>query len=402
MTIPNIARAAKQKGLHVIGTGDITQPDWLNHVRMNTKTTNETLAHDDVSFILTTEFEDADAIHHLIIIPNFESVGNLRKSLKSYSPNIDAKWGGRPRINLRGEELAGLVRDVNGLIGPAHAFTPFRSIFRESKYESLSECYGSETSHIHFVELGLSADTEIADAIPELNRLTFITSSDAHSPAPDKLGREFVRFKMESPTFEELKLGLLRQSGRKPLLNVGFNPRLGKYYLSFCSKCRRTLVIGEGSNPPQFDDINLYFYCSNQEELDKLLASINKRKALCPVDGKPLRLGVRDRAKMIGKSRGKSPAHRPRYLDIPPLLELLTTALEVKSTSSKTVRTVYDKMRNTFGSEIEILTNTPAEALGGINEKIMTMISAYRDKTVSYIAGGGGRYGKLVAPWLEV
>ncbi|MHA1934388.1 MAG: endonuclease Q family protein [Candidatus Thorarchaeota archaeon] len=402
MTIPNIAQAAKQKGLHVIGTGDITQPDWLNHIRVNTKTIDESISHDDVYFILTTEFEDADAIHHLIIIPNFESVEQLRKSLKQHSPNIDAKWGGRPRINLKGEELAGLVRDTNGLIGPAHAFTPFRSIFRESKYESLSECYGSETAHIHFMELGLSADTEIADAIPELNRLTFITSSDAHSPAPDKLGREFVRFKMESPTFDELRKGLLRQSGRMPILNVGFNPRLGKYYLSFCSKCRRTLVIREGSDAPHFDDVNLHLYCNNQEEQNRLLDAIHNRRVPCPADGKPIRLGVRDRANMIGKGRGKSPPHRPPYLDIPPLLELLTTALEVKSTSSKKVRLAYDQMRNTFGSEIEILTNTPTKALGGINEKIMAMISAYRDKTVSYIAGGGGRYGKLVAPWLEV
>ena len=114
--------------------------------------------------------------------------------MNHYSPNINDEWGGRPRVNLRGAELAGLVRDCGGLIGPAHAFTPYRSIFRENKHTSLQTCYGEETPHVHFMELGLSADSTIADCIPELHRLTYITSSDAHSPSPNKLGREFVRF----------------------------------------------------------------------------------------------------------------------------------------------------------------------------------------------------------------
>ena len=103
------------------------------------------------------------------------------------------------------------------MIGPAHAFTPFRSIFRENKHTSLKSCYGSETPHIHFIELGLSADSDTADFIPDLRRLTFITSSDAHSPSPNKLGREFVRFDMQKATFDELKLAITRKNGRKPV-----------------------------------------------------------------------------------------------------------------------------------------------------------------------------------------
>ena len=33
MTIPMLAKGAKEKGLHLIGTGDVTQPDWLEHLK---------------------------------------------------------------------------------------------------------------------------------------------------------------------------------------------------------------------------------------------------------------------------------------------------------------------------------------------------------------------------------
>ncbi|MFX0108781.1 MAG: hypothetical protein ACFE7R_10875, partial [Candidatus Hodarchaeota archaeon] len=283
----------------------------------------------------------------------------------------------------------------------AHAFTPFRAVFREGRYESLADCYGAETEHIHFIELGLSADSEIADHIPELHRMTFITSSDAHSPSPDKIGREFTRFKMDAPTYPELELAIARDKGRGPSLNVGFNPRLGKYYLSFCSSCRRTLIIQDGSLPPEFDEINIYISCSGEAGKKRLLQDIHKRKVKCPADGKSLRLGVRDRAAMIGEGKSRSPRHRPQYLYIPPLLDMLTAALNIKSKSSKRVRTLYNLLREAFGAETQILTDVPFDSLKTINEEVALMVQTYREGRVDYIAGGGGRYGSLIAPWEE-
>ena len=177
MTIPMLSKGAKEKGLHLIGTGDATQPNWLDHLRKHLSLKDEVLVYDSISFIPTVEIEDTESIHHVVILPDFESVELLRKSLKPFSSNLDDEWGGRPRVRINGEELAGLVRDVGGMIGPAHAFTPFRSIFRENKHASLKSCYGSETEHVHFLELGLSADSTTADFIPDLRPLTYITST---------------------------------------------------------------------------------------------------------------------------------------------------------------------------------------------------------------------------------
>jgi len=399
MTIPRLALGAKEKGLQLIGTGDATQPQWLKHLQTHVKQIDGVYTYDAVAFIPTVEVEDAESIHHVVILPDFESVEILRKSVRPYSPNLDNEWGGRPRVNIGGAEIAGIVRDVGGLIGPAHAFTPFKSVFRQNRHTSLKTCYGDETKNIHFLELGLSADSEIADYIPELRELTYITSSDAHSPGPDKLGREFTRFELDAPTFDELQYALKRERGRKSVLNIGLDPRLGKYYLSFCSKCRRTLIVQEGNGAPSFDQLNIYIECNNNAEREKLLHDIHLRKVRCPVDGKMLRLGVRDRAAAIGEGKSHSPKHRPSYLHIAPLLDIIALAINVKSSSSKTAGTLYSKMRAELGSETSILTSIPLENIRSVNDRVAQMIQTYRDGSACYQAGGGGRYGRLIPPW---
>ncbi len=52
----------------------------------------------------------------------------------------------------------------------------------------LIDCYGKMPD---FLELGLSADSDMADTIEELENIPFLTNSDAHSPWPHRLGREF-------------------------------------------------------------------------------------------------------------------------------------------------------------------------------------------------------------------
>ena len=58
-----------------------------------------------------------------------------------------------------------------------------------------------------------------ADKISELNNLTFTTNSDAHSPWPNKMGREFNVFQLKEISFEEISKALKREQGRKSILN---------------------------------------------------------------------------------------------------------------------------------------------------------------------------------------
>ena len=52
-----------------------------------------------------------------------------------------------------------------------------------------------------------------------------------------------------------------------------------------------------------------------------------------------------------------------------------------------------------FGPETLILTNSPIDEIKALNERAAQMIHAYRNRTIGYVAGGGGRYGKLIPPW---
>ena len=103
-----------------------------------------------------------------------------------------------------------IIFDYGGVVGPAHAFTPFKSIFRQNKFENLKECYQGTLKKINFIELGLSANTELADRIESLKNISFLSNSDAHSQEVSSLGREFNRFLIEKPSFEEVLLALER------------------------------------------------------------------------------------------------------------------------------------------------------------------------------------------------
>ncbi len=81
------------------------------------------------------------------------------------------------------------------------------------------------------IELGLSADTEIADKLKELAKYTFLTNSDAHSLP--KIGREYNIIELEEANFKEILLALQRKDGRSITANYGLDPKLGRYHRTF-------------------------------------------------------------------------------------------------------------------------------------------------------------------------
>ncbi|MFX1281151.1 MAG: phosphotransferase, partial [Promethearchaeota archaeon] len=234
LNLDTMLETCKKKGLNILGTGDILQPEWLKYMQSNLKKESDgSFSYKDVFFILQTEIEDMESIHHVILLPNFTVVEEVQKKLEPHSKNLLDEWGGRPRVNLSPPALVDLITDSGGIIGPAHAFTPFKAIFRQDKFETLEDCYQDAIDKVHFLELGLSANTDLADKLDTLKNITFLSNSDAHSQDPRSLGREFNRLEIDNPSFEELELALRRKSNRKITLNVGLHPKLGKYYNMF-------------------------------------------------------------------------------------------------------------------------------------------------------------------------
>ena len=183
MELPTIAREAAKKGMELLGTADCTHPKWLEEIK-KASISNDEIRIDDICFIPTTEIEDNKRVHHLLILPSISKAEELAERI---SPFGNLEVDGRPTVRLDGSEIAEIAKDLGALIGPCHAFTPWTALY--GYHDSLKSCYGDMTDYISFVELGLSADSDYADRIEELHRLTFLSNSDAHSPSTNKLAR---------------------------------------------------------------------------------------------------------------------------------------------------------------------------------------------------------------------
>lgn len=370
MKIPIIAREAKKKGLDLVVTSDALHPKWLEHLKNNLREEgNGIYSYEDMNFLVGTEVRDKNRVDHVILLPNLQAAIELRSKLKNHTKDIDKD--GRPFVYLNGEELTEKIIEVGGLIGCAHAFTPFYGLY--AHFDSYKECYGNQWKNVHFLELGLSADSYFADFIEELHDITFLSNSDAHSPWPFRLGREFNKLRMKELGFEEIEKALKRESGRKPVLNLGLNCKAGKYHKTACTNCKKKYEM-------------------------KYAQSVNWE---CPSCGRNIKKGVKDRILELGNKEENSPKHRPPYKRLVPLSEIIAKSLGISSLYSKKVRNTWKNFYENFGSEIEILLETPYEDLKKLNKKVGEAVEIFREEKYIINPGGGGKYGEIILPKSE-
>jgi len=365
-----LATNARLKGLNIVATGDCLHPFWLKEIKKLSKIDEGTYSYNDIRFILSTEVQTNDHVHHLLYFPDLTSLYDFRNLIYQRSSNIDTD--GKAIVDVDSETIAGCAKEVDALIGPAHIFDNSSGLY--SQYSSLKECYGNYVSSISFAELGLGGNTHHADTIKELHRLTFLTNSDTHNPHPIRLGREFNRFQMKKPTFSYLKKAFLRKNDNYPLLNVGFPPEEGKYFESACSRCNIRYSIKEASH----------------------------RHWRCKC-GAPIKKGVQERIQENATfQRPQHPVHRPLYLSILPLHEIITKTLLQQNPFTNIVMRHWHTLISTFGNEIRILLDTPIEDIAQITVPSITeAIHAFREANIMFNPGGGGLYGSLVFPWEE-
>lgn len=355
MLIENIAPKSLEKGLKLVGTGDAFHPKWLDIIEESTTYKGDGIySRGDCDFVLTTEVEGKYRIHHVIIIPSIEIARELSDKLVSSNKFVD----GRPKSPFGGAELLELVREYDCMIGPAHSFTPWTGMYKH--YDSIYDCYEKKPD---FLELGLSADTDMADCIGELSDFVFLSNSDAHSPWPHRLGREFNQIEMKDISFSSLKYAFKHKTVEA---NYGMLPNLGKYHMTACTKCYKIV--------------------------DPVIARENRMMCSC---GGRIKKGVDYRISEIADYKEpKHPSHRPPYVHLMPLAEIISMVYD-KGITTKTVQGVWQKLIDSFGPEIEVLINTPLEDIGKIDDKLALAIEGFREKTLHIVPGGGGKYGEI-------
>ena len=366
MLIPVMAGQARLKGLDILVTADVLHAKWMEHLKENITETENNVFMDKAEktvFIVGGEVEDNKRVHHLIYLPDFNAAGQLREKLKGFGI-LDCVMCGRPKLRLSAESIAEKVDEVGGIIGPAHSFTPYTGMY--AHWNSVNDAYGAMAKKIHFIELGLSADSYYADLIEENHKYSFLSSSDAHSPWPNRIGREFNRIKMRKPDFKGLVKALKERDEKLITLNAGLDPREGKYHKTACNAC----------------------YAKYSMEQAQLL------KWKCMRCRGEIKKGVRDRIEELATFSSEThPSFRPAYIHLLPLAEIIQIAFDVKQVNSQKVQSAWKDLVERFGNEIKILVDTPIVEIAEIEERVAGKVEAFRNDLVLYDAGGGGQYG---------
>ena len=201
---------ARRKGIQIIGSGDFTHPAWREELREKLIPAEEGFyilkeeyrIRDEVTpdhfiprFAITGEISSiykkngrVRKVHSLILLPGLEEAEVVSKKLEQIG-NIHSD--GRPILGLDCHDLLEILLELcpKSIYVPAHIWTPHFSLFGAfSGFDSVEECFGDLSSHIHAMETGLSSDPPMNWRVSALDAYQLISNSDAHSPA--KLGRE--------------------------------------------------------------------------------------------------------------------------------------------------------------------------------------------------------------------
>lgn len=359
MTLTRILEeSSKRKGMDVIGIIDAHSPEVQDEL-IDLLERGAAAEHPDGGILyketllivgceLEIKEEGRGEAHFLAYVPKLTDMMLLTKWLSERCKNVHLS---SQRIHAGLRELQEVVRELGGTLIPAHIFTPHKGLYG-SCTDAMAEVL--DPGLIDAVELGLSANTEMADRLSELHDKTFLTNSDAHSLG--KIGREYQAIRMAEKSYAEWRKAIRRADGRGVAVNYGLHPQLGKYHQTACQGCGSTLAADEAGRCPA---------CGFKRVVRGVAARIEQLADLAP---------------------GIHPSHRPPYVEQFPL-EF------IPGVGPKLLQKLYDA----FGTQMNVLHRVSEEELARVTgEKIAAWISRARSGTLSVTAGGAGTYGRII------
>ena len=384
MTIGEITRFAKIKGLKLVGTGDFTHPKWFNELSEELAEVSDTSLYglakhseSPVRYMLTAEVctifsvdEKSKKIHHVVFTPSLETATQINDRLKRYG-NLEAD--GRPFLNMTASQLVEEVMEVSdeNEVVPAHVWTPWFSLFGAfSGFDTVEDCYEDMTKHIHALETGLSSDPPMNWRLSSLDRFTLISNSDCHSHWPWRIGREANVLELEQLTYMEVVDAIRKKDNKRFKYTIETNPAYGKYHWTGHRNCKVSL-------PPQ---------------------EATKYGNHCPVCGRKLTRGVEQRIEELAdRAADYTPENPIGYKRLLPLSEIITAVVGVSYPGAKKVWSIYNPLIRKFGDEYTVLIDVSKEEMSKIvDPQIAEAIVRVREEKAHVIPGYDGVYGQLV------
>jgi len=383
MNIQEIAQFSKIKGLNLVGTGDFTHPRWLAEIKDSLEEVDgsglykaKANPNSTVSFILSAEvctlfeFENKPRkIHHVILTPKMDLVEQLNERLQRRG---DLDVDGRPTLKMTAPELADEVMTVSldNLIFPAHAWTPWYSLFgANSGFDRLEDCYQEMTDHVYALETGLSSDPPMNWRLTSLDRLTLLSNSDSHSAWPWRIGREANIFELGNLTYWEIMDAIKTKNPRKFKFTIETDPSYGKYHWTGHRQC--------GVSMPASEAISL--------------------GNICPKCRRKLTKGVEQRVnELADRPSGRKPANAIEFIHLLPLSEIIATTIGAESPSSLKVWRLYNVLIDKFQDEYSVLLDSSREEIAQVaDDRIADAIIRVREGRVKVTPGYDGVYGRI-------
>ena len=256
--------------------------------------------------------------------------------------------------------------DERCVLIPAHAWTPWFGIFgSDSGFDSLSDCFQSQTDKIYAIETGMSSDPAMNWRIKELQNRSIVSFSDAHSFWPWRIGREATIFDIPELSYDNIIKAIRTGEGLKGTIETP--PEYGRYHWDGHRNCN--------------------FSCGSEET--------KKLNGKCPKCGGNLIIGVEYRVEELAKKpKGFKPKNAAEFHKLLPLHELIVLYNNT-GINSKGNWEIYNSLIEKFENEFNILLKVSKEELveKEIKPKLIDLIMRNREDKIKIKPGYDGEYG---------
>ncbi len=328
ITLDNLAKWGKIKGLDLLGTGDFTHPIWIKEIKEKLVDNGKGIyQYKDFNFIITGEISliytqngKGRKVHLVVLVPNIQVAEEINNYIDNKGFRRD--YDGRPIFGMSCIEFVKDLKNLNEDIEiiPAHIWTPYFGVFGSmSGFDSLKEAFGEQVKNIYAIETGISSDPPMNLKINELKNKSIVSFSDSHSFWPWRLGRECTIFKKI-----ESYIDLINQIRENDFIGtIETEPAYGKYHWDGHSKCN--------------------FSCSPEKT--------KQLNGICPKCKGKLIIGVENRVESLADNND---FQSKMFYRILPLHEILSLYYSV-GMNSKKIWNIYWKIIEDFQNEFNVL-----------------------------------------------
>ena len=397
LTPPNIAKWAGIKGVNLIGTGDFTHSKWREELKESLEPAEDGFyklkgskkdfpspgegrvaegRERSPRFILSAEVsciwnqhDKLRRVHLLLYLPSFAAADKFSRILESHGGKLAGD--GRPILGMSAQEVLKylLEADTEGLMIPAHVWTPYFGLFgSKSGFDSVEECFDEMTKHVSGLETGLSSDPEMNWRISANDRFALVSSSDAHSLP--RIGREanVMEIAEDEFNYKEFTRIIKEKDTSRFKYTIEYFPEEGKYHLDGHAKCQ--------------------FSCLPEQT--------KKLRGECPKCGKQLTVGVLSRVQELAdRPEGFRPSNPIGQRHLVPLEELLADCFG-SGAKSKKIQDIYWKLIERAGNEFAVILDLPIPEVEKVaGEVVAEAVKRVREEKVEKTPGYDGVYGVM-------